>query len=103
MGEKSVNRRAVVSVESRGNTLQEPDVGDTFSDVGEDSLGSVGSFLVSAQVRVGQSALAGEPSYAHLVPLVLKFAFLSASCLQEKQALIRLLQTSCLLNNYISN
>ena len=27
----------------------------------------------------------------------------SASCLQEKQALIRLLQTSCPLNNYISN
>lgn len=46
MGEKSVNRRAVVSVESREKTFQEPDVGDTFSDVGEDSLGSVGSFLV---------------------------------------------------------
>ena len=46
MGDKSVNRRAVVSVESRGHTLQEPEVGDTFSDVGEDSLGSVGSFLV---------------------------------------------------------
>lgn len=46
MGEKGVNRRAVVSVESREKTLQEPDVGDTFSDVGKDSLGSVDGFLV---------------------------------------------------------
>ena len=47
--------------------------------------------------------LAGESSFAHLVPLVLKFAFLSASCLQGKQALIRLMQASCPLNNYLSN